>query len=49
VETDVDQRTLPDNIAYAKIRGIAEVILVKDDGQTEKYSVLGGKGEGGRE
>ncbi len=41
VEMDVDQRTLQENMDYAKRRGIAEVILVRDDGQTEQYSVLG--------
>lgn len=49
VEMDVDQRTLEANIDYAKSRGIAEVILVRDDGQTDKYSVSARKGNGGRE
>ena len=45
VEMGVDQRTLQENMDYAKRCGIAEVILVREDGQADTYKVLG---KGGR-
>ncbi len=41
VEMDVDQRALEENIRYAKRRGMAEVVIVQEDGRTEQYSISG--------